>query len=171
MFGCNTYGRVYVVSISHRIINSIREVSGKRRKKDKESERNSYYCGRRSAERWLQGLYYEPCKERARENINIVVLCCKLHCNTKYSKMQIKLQIVCLLCAIRSNTRVPDEGEELLVLEHISLIYESFVDLQGMNYIGYHRTLQEGWKGSKKQKVKNRMATHEKNPNRINSIP
>jgi hypothetical protein len=85
--------------------------------------------------------------------------------------MQIKLQIVCLLCAIRSNTRVPDEGEELLVLEHISLIYESFVDLQGMNYIGYHRTLQEGWKGSKKQKVKNRMATHEKNPNRINSIP
>ena len=168
MFGCNTYGRVYVVSISHRIINSIREVSGKRRKKDKESERNSYYW-RRSAERWLQGVYYEPCKERARENINIVVLCCKLHCNTKYSKMQIKLQTVCYVQSDRRilDTRVP-EGEELLVLELISLIYESFVDLQGMKYIRYHRTLQKGWTGSKKKK---RMATYEKNPNRINSIP
>lgn len=66
--------------------------------------------------------------------------------------MQIKLQTVCYVQTDRRilDTRVP-EGEELLVLELISLIfYESFVDLQGMNYIGYHRTLQEGWKGSTK---------------------
>lgn len=104
MFGCNTYGRVYVVSISHRIINSIRKESGKRRKKDKESERNSYYCGRRSAERWLQGLYYEPCKERVRERERISILWyCVANCTVILNIVKCKLSYRSSVCYVQSD--------------------------------------------------------------------